>query len=150
MENKVDQVVESAIQQAFDAHVGGVTLSGEVQLRPADKSRSRVYCWPKGESILQNFIVGRRTRPETQLRKVMPEILKQAAVVAGVELNPELLENFSFSSYAGCSTCPCSPGFILSGLLTDKDGKGCDVHVHYTANDPGPQLAESYVALAQR
>jgi hypothetical protein len=70
-----------------------------------DASRGRVYLHPAGETILENFTSGRRTRPYTTFRKeLMPEVLVRLGLPADTKI--------SWSRKAGCS-CGCSPGFIV-------------------------------------
>lgn len=67
-------------------------------------SKSRIYIWPRGETILQN-LANRRTRPHRQwIREVVPEILKQAGLPADTRV--------TFSQKCGCP-CGCSPGFYI-------------------------------------
>ena len=73
---------------------------------------SRVYVWPRGESILEN-LCNRRSRPYTEYRKLL----------AG----KSFMEKARWSQKAGCS-CGCSPGFILDRTL-HKDDKPVDFHV---------------------
>jgi hypothetical protein len=68
-------------------------------------NKTRVFLFPKGETILEQFTVGRHTRPYTQYRKeVLPIVLKRLGLPKGTKV--------SWSQRAGCS-CPCSPGFII-------------------------------------
>lgn len=72
--------------------------------------RSRIYVGPDKETVMENYMGGRYTRPHTLYRK---EILPQLWRILG-------LGNGSFedkiqagwSQKAGCS-CGCSPGFII-------------------------------------
>lgn len=70
------------------------------------RAKSRIYIFPKGESILEHLFGGRQTRPYTHYRKeVLPGVLASLGVRAeDVKVR--------WSKYAGCS-CPCSPGFIV-------------------------------------
>ncbi len=71
---------------------------------PRDSSsRPRIYIWPEGESIKENF-ENRRDRPYTIYKKeVLPQLFRKLG------LNPKKV---GWSQKAGCS-CPCSPGFIV-------------------------------------
>jgi hypothetical protein len=64
----------------------------------------RLYVWPEKESFAENFVY-RTNRPWRLYRKALPAIFKHFG----------LSENTgaSWSRNAGCSMCPCSPGFIL-------------------------------------
>lgn len=53
---------------------------------------------------MEQFVAGRRSRPYTEYRKLLPEIFEKAGIPAGTKA--------SWSQKAGCS-CPCSPGFVL-------------------------------------
>jgi hypothetical protein len=79
--------------------------------------KSRMYFWPQGESVMEN-VFNRRARPYEEFRKLIP----LALVEAGVPLEEARNVTARWSQRAGCS-CPCSPGFILSGV----DGR--DFHV---------------------
>jgi hypothetical protein len=70
--------------------------------------KTKMYFSPEGETVLDQFLVGRRTRPNTLLRKLIPEALKRANVA-----NLSEYTKSSWSRKAGC-TCGCSPGFVLS------------------------------------
>lgn len=65
-------------------------------------SATRIYVSIKNESILEN-LENRRHRPYNEYRKIVQ------AVMAEVGLSGTL----SWSQRAGCTFCPCSPGFIL-------------------------------------
>jgi hypothetical protein len=68
---------------------------------------TRVYIWPKGETLLDN-LENRRSRPYTEYRKqVMPKVLAAMGLPSYTKIK--------WSQYAGCS-CPCSPGFIVEGV----------------------------------
>jgi len=86
--------------------------------------RPRIYVRPEGETIVENFLEGRHTRPYTLYKK---EVLPQLFRVLG--LGGPGIDNrikVSWSQKAGCS-CPCSPGFIV------KDGNvPFDIHVTVT------------------
>lgn len=85
------------------------------------RTKSRMYFSPKGETVLENFLHGRHNRPYAAYRTLLPEVFKQ--------LNVEPLKA-RWSQYAGCS-CPCSPGFILSDMLSETGSAwdAYDVHV---------------------
>jgi len=77
-------------------------------------SKARLYIWPQGETIMEN-LVNRRHRPYVAYRKeILPDLYKQLGWDSSVKAR--------WSQYAGCS-CPCSPGFVLSGVY------GVDIHV---------------------
>ena len=71
-------------------------------------ARARVYIFAEGESILAN-LVNRTTRPHKVYRdRVLP------TVYAYLGLDPREYK-MRWSKHAGCSMCPCSPGFIIEG-----------------------------------
>lgn len=65
----------------------------------------RLYIGPEKETFMENFLVGRRNRPTRLYRSVLPEIFERFGL-------PEDTKAV-WSRHAGCSMCPCSPGFIL-------------------------------------
>ena len=66
--------------------------------------KTRVYVFPKGESLYEN-LMNRRTRPHTVYRKeVLPAVFRAMGLPENTRAR--------WSRYAGCS-CPCSPGFVL-------------------------------------
>jgi hypothetical protein len=68
--------------------------------------RSRMYVWPKNESVMENF-VNRRHRPVEAWRSVLKSsVLPKLAIPT---------TGMRWDTKAGCSTCPCSPGFVLPG-----------------------------------
>jgi hypothetical protein len=87
-------------------------------------SRARVYFFPKGETVLENFAYGRRNRPIAALRALLPEVYEQT------KLEPDC--QAIWSQKAGCS-CGCSPGFILKGVALKGVGYfGFDIFVDYS------------------
>lgn len=94
--------------------------------------KTRLYIFPDNESVAENLIVGRWTRPYKQWR---------------VELLPAILEHFGldpaikakWNQHAGCS-CNCSPGFVLDKAL------GYDIYV--TASYDRPTLTPEQEAVA--
>lgn len=89
-----------------------------VKLVPVEKKNAhpRMYFWPVDETVLDNM-KNRRHRPTKEYRKLIPDVLKQVFEVSQTY-------RARWSQYAGCS-CPCSPGFIVSGLT----GSSYDIHV---------------------
>jgi hypothetical protein len=91
--------------------------------RSTKRAATRIYIWPKGETILEN-LMNRRDRPYTTYRKeVLPGVL------AGLGIRYQDVK-VRWSQYAGCTMCPCSPGFILDGYFENLTNK--DVHVTLT------------------
>lgn len=96
----------------------------EIEVRNRDQYSSkernkvtRIYCFPAGETILDNFMEGRHTRPHLVLKRdVIPKALEALKLPANTKVR--------WSIYAGCS-CPCSPGFIVNA------SRGVDVYITY-------------------
>lgn len=66
----------------------------------------------------------RALRTSTQrLKKLLPTL-----AVLGVDA-----EGARFSYNAGCSTCSCSPGYVLDGTVTTADGRRADVDLISTS-----------------
>lgn len=80
-------------------------FSGSKQQRP------RVYVSPKGETVMENLFYGRRNRPVKIYRAAAQETI---ALMYGPNAKAH------WSQHAGCSTCPCSPGFIISGATSHE------------------------------
>lgn len=80
-----------------------------------NRSTPHCYIFPKQESIVEN-LMNRRSRPYTEWKKLIPQILKKAG------LSKEEIKSIkpSWSQKCGCS-CGCSPGFRLNGATTMKD-----------------------------
>lgn len=69
--------------------------------------KTRVYIFIKDENILAN-IENRKNRPYSTYRKeVMPKVLEALKLPVDTKIK--------WSQYAGCTSCPCSPGFIIEG-----------------------------------
>ena len=78
----------------------------KIDVRRSSGKRSRVYIFPKGESLIEN-LMNRKGRPYNEYRKqVMPDVLEAMGLPRDTKVK--------WSQYAGCS-CPCSPGFIVPG-----------------------------------
>lgn len=95
-----------------------------------DRNRkARVYAWPKDETILENFFEGRHNRPHRELQRQIRAVVDAALIVEG--LNPQ---KWAWSQTAGCS-CPCSPGWILTGKPGWMDCHNVEVYVTYTIEE---------------
>jgi hypothetical protein len=81
----------------------------DVTVRPMareDKAtHSRAFVWVKDETVMEN-LMNRRNRPV----KLYREIAERGLIEAGIDFY-----QLSWSKHAGCSMCPCSPGFIVKG-----------------------------------
>lgn len=66
--------------------------------------KTRIYASPKGETVLDNFMGGRYTRPHQAVKALLVPGALQA-----LGLDPAT--RVFWSQKAGCS-CGCSPGFV--------------------------------------
>lgn len=84
--------------------------------------KTRVYVGPEGETVLENFLGGRWTRPHKhpQVREAVHRTLTLFGARPGT--------TFHWSQKAGCS-CGCSPGFIADVRL------GFDVYITYEVEE---------------
>jgi hypothetical protein len=66
----------------------------------------RIYVSIEGENILQN-LANRTVRPNVLYKKLIKDAVLAALGVSAAT------HDLVWSQKAGCSMCPCSPGFIL-------------------------------------
>lgn len=81
----------------------------------------RLYFYPESETVMENFLGGRFSRP----RDILRPLVRQALVMAteqgmSLKLAGEKWPKFSWSQKAGCR-CPCSPGFIMQDIYGYED-----------------------------
>lgn len=120
----------------FDARVSKVGPSG-VSKRDAGESRhgyrpakkARIYVSPKGETVLENVMGGRFTRPHQAYRALVLPLIRE---LYGQDIK------LTWSQQAGCS-CSCSPGFITSRRIIVKGGVIEDIWIDVTADDDPAQ-----------
>lgn len=74
--------------------------------RSSGQKKSRMYFFPQGENVIESLIT-RNFRPHSEYRKIAGDIFEQLG------LDPKM--KFHWDQYAGCASCPCSPGFVLEG-----------------------------------
>lgn len=86
----------------------------------------RIYVDPQGESVMENFMGGRFTRPHQAL-KGMVEVIAKATFGESATVK--------WSQKAGCS-CPCSPGFVVRGVPAVRWGTVTDLHVSFKVAEP--------------
>lgn len=102
-------------------------VQAKIRSRPPTEPRRgnhpRVYVFVDGETMAQNF-ASRTDRPVATYRKAA----KQALADMGIE------GTLRWDQHAGCSMCPCSPGFVMSG----SGMQFADVYVTITDLDPQP------------
>ncbi len=96
----------------------------------------RLYFWLKtGERLnVLEMLQMRGSEPHEEVRGLLPEALK------GAGLHAFDADEIRWSRKAGCSMCPCSPGFIMHGVTHEKHGEQFDVHLEVsviTAADVG-------------
>lgn len=84
----------------------------------ANKSKShlpvktRAYIFIENEDIISN-LTNRKQRPYTSYRKeIMPKVLEALKLPVDTKIK--------WSQYAGCTSCPCSPGFIIEGSYSQE------------------------------
>lgn len=97
-----------------------VTYCSKENTRRDWSAKPRVYLWPEGESVLENF-QNRRSRPINEYRS----ILRQAFAQEGIDVSN--LE-YRWSQKAGCS-CGCSPGFIIDGWSEKLSRKNMHIKI---------------------
>lgn len=95
--------------------------------------KTRLYLWPSNESVIENFLVGRHTRPVGILRLAIP------AIFAELKIGPYKAR---WSRKAGCS-CGCSPAFIIDARL------GYDIFATVKFDQP-PLTPNQVVEVARR
>jgi hypothetical protein len=105
---------------------------GYVQ-RDETNVKTRLYLWPEGEEVIENFLVGRHTRPVALYRLALPAIFKE------LQIGPY---KAIWSQKAGCS-CGCSPAFILDARL------GYDIFATVKYEQP-PLTPEQAATVAAR
>lgn len=108
-----------------------------------NKKKARLYISPVGETVLENLFEGRHNRPHVAFRD---ELLAEVLTAAG--LDPTNVRA-NWSKHAGCSMCPCSPGFILTGRDGSYPLKGHSISVTFAADDYDEEVG-SYVEEMNR
>jgi len=74
-------------------------------------TKSRFYVQPVNETIMDNLI-NRRNRPISEYRAFAKDFIAQVF---------DVQHTLRWSQKAGCSMCPCSPGFIVDGIQYGYD-----------------------------
>jgi len=90
----------------------------------AKARKPKIYFSIEKETILEN-LENRRSRPHQEYKKLIPEALKQLNIE-----NPGY--KWTWNPKAGCSMCPCSPGFTpynMSSIPTNNDLVGHSIYV---------------------
>lgn len=97
--------------------------------RPAKKAR--IYVSPKGETVLENVLGGRYTRPHQAYRALVLPLIRE---LYGQDIK------LTWSQRAGCS-CPCSPGFIASRPIIVKGGVIEDIWIDVSDEPVAEEVA---------
>ena len=89
----------------------GPILEVSSRKRYNEKARlGRIYFTPQNETVLEHLF-NRHDRPYKFYETLIPEALKQLGYTDS-QINRV---KFKWNVKAGCSMCPCSPGFIITG-----------------------------------
>jgi len=86
--------------------------------------QTRVYVWPERETVMEN-LVNRRSRPYNEWRPLVLKELRDAGYQ---------VEKLQWNQKAGCTMCPCSPGFIVhlknsERAICNEDRTPIDIHL---------------------
>lgn len=106
-------------QRAEPTYRSGKSYSQLNRERKSYNSKPKIYVHPEGESIMDQLFE-RRNRPIQLFRK----LAVQAALKA---LNLPADTKVTWSQYAGCTSCPCSPGFIVQTNAPIRANVWCTV-----------------------
>jgi len=120
-------VAESILPDGTPVKVS-MRITRDQYVQRAQKS-ARVYVDVPNETILEN-LMNRRNRPFTEYKKhIMPAVLEMLpAMISHIADNDGVnvsrvskLDGLKarWSQRAGCSMCPCSPGFIVDGIKAE-------------------------------
>lgn len=131
--------LKSSVAPAVQAEAEGIKVDIKVTLRGYPnggrgssrdlreyRSATRVYFSHRGESVVEHF-GNRRDRPIKMYREHLAQVAEKLGLPQGTK--------FRWSRYAGCTMCPCSPGFICDDDRTDWDKKR-DVWVMLSGTAP--------------
>ena len=117
---EVIEVTKHKIRQPhWSTKIGRMIRPGRSQ-----NHKTRIFFWPEGENVFEQ-LESRHMRPMQAWRKMVPSVLEQ------LNVSPNKV-TIRWSNKAGCSMCPCSPGFIVDGW--DENLSGHDVHVKVSAD----------------
>lgn len=120
------------IPDEFEAETNG-GFQVKVRIEPEDKDKlCRIYIFHNNESVMAMF-ANRRKRPTTLYEKeILPLLRERFGIPAEVKIH--------WSKKAGCSTCPCSPGYIIK----DKTFPNSEVYVDITGAPRTEYLLPGY------
>ena len=94
----------------------------------ARESKPRVYVSADSKFNLLEDLKNRTRRPHAVWRPIVLEILEEMGFT---------MKRMNWSQYAGCSSCPCSPGFISTGIENHNDSGiwRYDIYITLTGTD---------------
>lgn len=84
--------------------------------KPRAFEETRIYISDKNESLTDNIakrLSGIRPDPNFFRKFILPRVRRMAGIAPDVKIR--------WSSKAGCSMCPCSPGFIVTGERVGRE-----------------------------
>lgn len=91
---------------------------------PSQWSAPRVYFWQRGGNVLDS-LRRRGTEPHEELKLLLPQVLSDPSLSGSETCDPQ------WNRHAGCRDCPCSPGFVIAGVLHADFANRFDIHVEY-------------------
>ena len=110
-------VTDTGFQLNIDIRRRRSSVPGERGNPPV---KTRIYVSHADESIMEH-LSNRHNRPYTLYRKeILPHIRREMDIPDDVKIR--------WNRYAGCSMCPCSPGFVVDGLA-DSAHSGFDIFI---------------------
>jgi len=89
----------------------------QIETRPATNHRgpygrtakARLFIHHKEETVLENLTERDSRDHKSYRRDILPTVFRELKLPADTKC--------SWSQKAGCSSCPCSPGFVLEGTI---------------------------------
>jgi hypothetical protein len=100
--------------------------------KEAVSARPCVFFWKEDTTDAMDLFLQRFT-PKEMFLPLLDEVLEPIGMTCLLETSNLRRVKAKWSQFAGCRTCPCSPGFVLN----DADGSNnmrvykYDIHVHY-------------------
>ena len=111
--------------------------------RTAYDRRVMMRDWDKASRLYIN--IDQSVFGDISFRKVINEARKMIE-----QTYPQFKGKLRFSTYAGCSSCPCSPGFIVDERMVDENKIPLDFDVSFKLPEATkePEVDMSYVNMA--
>lgn len=78
-----------------------------------ETKKPRIYFTVEGETIYDQYIGQDKTKESEAARRKVLAYLKKAVTMMCDIMVMDRPEKVRFDKYAGCSMCPCSPGFVV-------------------------------------